>query len=35
MQWEEAILETWQVHNRSMLFLIENLPDIAFETTLS
>ena len=35
MQWEEAILETWQVHNRSMLFLIENLPDKAFETTLS
>ena len=32
---EEAILETWQVHNRSMLFLIENLPDPAFETTLS
>jgi uncharacterized damage-inducible protein DinB len=35
MQWEEAILETWQVHNRSMLFLIENLPEKAFETSLS
>ncbi len=35
MQWGEAILETWQVHNRSMLYLIENLPDKAFETSLS
>lgn len=34
-QWENAILETWQVHNRSMLFLIENLPEKALETSLS
>ncbi|MFN5217551.1 MAG: DinB family protein [Sphingomonadales bacterium] len=35
MPLEEAILETWRVHNRSMLFLIENLPEKAFSCTLS
>jgi len=35
MLWEDAILETWRVHNRSMLYLIEYLPDTAFEITLS
>jgi uncharacterized damage-inducible protein DinB len=32
---ETQIIETWRIHNRTCLFLIENLPDEAFGATLS
>lgn len=32
---ESQIIETWKIHNRICLFLIENLPDEAFSATLN
>lgn len=32
---ENQIIETWRIHNRIMLFMIEHLPDEALKATLS
>ena len=32
---ENQIVETWRVHNRVMMFVIENIPDDAMTATLS
>lgn len=32
---EDQILETWRIHQRTMIFLIRNLPDEALSATLS
>ncbi len=32
---ENQIIETWRIHNRINLFVIENIPDDALEATLS
>lgn len=32
---QQQIIETWNIHNRSMLLFIENMPDDAFSATLS
>lgn len=32
---KEQIIETWNIHNRTMLFFIANMPDEAFSATLS
>lgn len=32
---EQQILETWQIHNRAMIYFIENLPAEALSATLS
>lgn len=32
---KDQIIETWNIHNRTMLFFIANMPDAAFSATLS
>ncbi len=32
---EEQILETWRIHNRINLYMLENIPEDAFSATLS